>query len=391
MQHQQLGNDIFTVSPNNVAELSVTIPARQAATWRWPASSVRNLRCQYLYADYHQRRRAADRRRDPAPWAPAASPTTPPRFNRSTYRGQDAIGRTGALVQARTGTRPLYARALHRRRSTQALLKSTERRRRLNKRAYARRHQQQRNPPVQQHYLAIAFPRAPNVQATLGRPARALGRLGLSGAARGRSPLRPARCKVSSGNGAGTNTITLGDGNLASSTTSTPFSNFGNAIGVIAAGPTSSDINAVTAVLSWLPRGQSQRVHGQRPCRPPTWTGAGANWTSSGNIAGQWPRHLRHRLQQHLVRQHDHQRRDLPAHQARAARCARSLGHRQRPLPRSSSAVTQTINGLSGSGGPEEHVEYLTIGAGNARQHLSGVIQNGSGTMTIVQEVEPER
>src|SRR5262249_24322141 len=47
--------------------------------------------------------------------------------------------------------------------------------------------------------------------------------------------------------------------------------------------------------------------------------------------------------------------------------------------------VSQTINGLSGSGVVQNIIggNTLTVGAGNATSAFSGVIQNGSGTMNL--------
>ncbi|MFO1522426.1 MAG: autotransporter-associated beta strand repeat-containing protein [Kiritimatiellia bacterium] len=314
------------------------------------------------------------------------------RFNRSNAISvANAIGGTGALVQAGTGTLTLtnagnsYTGATTINSGTFEISGGG----RLNSGSYAGAIS---NSGTFLYNSTAAQTLSGALSGTGGLVVANTGALTLSGSSGGFSgpvTVRAGTLQVSSGNGAGTNTITLGDGSTGSSgTTLNAGANFGNAI-VVAAGPTGAAAIACrgghAAPPQRFPCGQPRCLHGRRQ-RPHDLDRRGRQLERfRQHHRDRRPRHPRHRLREHLVRQHDHQQRGhLPAGQRHHAALGQ-LGHRQRHAaaqqrqPDHQRALRLRSGARNIVGG-----NTLTLGAGNATSTFSGVIQNGSGTMTLV-------
>ncbi|MFO1491164.1 MAG: autotransporter-associated beta strand repeat-containing protein, partial [Kiritimatiellia bacterium] len=193
--------------------------------------------------------------------------------------------------------------------------------------------------------------------------------------------------QLNNANAAGPNTVTLGDGNTGSSSTVlNAGANFGNAV-VVAAGPTgAAAINAAVATpqLSGslaVNRDVSMAGGSDRM----TWTGAGANWTGTGNITVTSGR-VTHDTSAGNTWSGNLTINSGATFQPGSSNTLRSVNSVTANGTLQLNNVSQTINGLSGSGVVQNIVggNTLTLGAGNATSTFAGVIQNGSGTMTLV-------
>jgi fibronectin-binding autotransporter adhesin len=203
----------------------------------------------------------------------------------------------------------------------------------------------------------------------------------------GGTTIESGMLQLNTATAAGTGSVTLGNANTGTAVTQLRIGgNIGNTIIVSATAPSSAagiaTYNGLQTLAGGLQVGRAVTIHGAGDRL--TWSGVGAQWSGSGDITISGGRVT-----------HDGVANTWTGNMIINASSTFQPGNAATLTSANSvtvngtlqlNSVSQTINGLSGSGTVRNIVggNTLTVGAGNASSTFSGSIVNNSGTMTLV-------